>query len=40
VSLRSPEGEPFESGANSIQLFYDGARWWIVSVMWNTARSS
>ena len=39
VSLRAPEGEPFENGINSIQLIYDGARWWIVSVMWNTARS-
>lgn len=39
VSLREPEGEPFEHGINSIQLIYDGTRWWIVSVMWNTARS-
>jgi hypothetical protein len=37
-SLRDPEGEPFERGTNSIQLFNDGARWWIVSIMWNTAR--
>jgi hypothetical protein len=36
--LRSPEGAPFERGANSIQLFNDGSRWWIVSVMWNTSR--
>ena len=40
VSLHSPDGEPFESGTNSVQLFYDGARWWIVSVMWNTSRAS
>jgi hypothetical protein len=40
VSLHSPDGEPFESGTNSLQLFYDGSRWWIVSVMWNTSRSS
>jgi hypothetical protein len=40
VSLRSADGTPFESGTNSVQLFYDGARWWIVSVMWNTARAS
>jgi hypothetical protein len=39
VSLRDPEGEPFENGTNSIQLINDGTRWWIVSVMWNTARS-
>jgi hypothetical protein len=24
---------------NSIQLFNDGLRWWIVNVMWNTARA-
>jgi hypothetical protein len=38
-SLRDPNGEPFENGTNSIQLFYDDVRWWIVSIMWNTARS-
>jgi len=21
-------------GINSIQLFYDGSRWWIVSIYW------
>src|SRR6266699_4319629 len=26
--------EPFMRGINSIQLFYDGARWWIVSIYW------
>jgi len=39
-SLRDPNGPPFETGANSIQLFFDDTRWWIVSVMWNTSRSS
>ena len=39
-SLRDPHGPPFEHGANSMQLFYDDARWWVVSVMWNTSRSS
>jgi hypothetical protein len=38
-SLRDPDGPPFEQGTNSIQLFYDNVRWWIVSIMWNTARS-
>ena len=38
-SLRDPSGPPFETGANSMQLFYDDTRWWILSVMWNTARS-
>ncbi len=39
-SLRSPEGVPFERGANSIQLFHDDTRWWIVSIMWNASRSA
>jgi len=39
-SLRDPHGPPFEHGANSMQLFYDDSRWWVVSVMWNTSRSS
>jgi hypothetical protein len=25
---------PFMRGINSIQLFYDGKRWWIVSIYW------
>jgi len=39
-SLRDPNGPPFEHGANSMQLFYDDLRWWIVSIMWNTSRSA
>ena len=39
-SLRDPDGPPFDRGANSMQLFYDDSRWWVVSVMWNTSRSS
>ncbi len=26
--------KPFMRGINSIQLWYDGTRWWIVSVFW------
>ena len=26
--------EPFMRGINSIQLFHDGARWWIVNIFW------
>ena len=39
-SLRSLNDVPFERGTNSIQLFNDGSRWWIVSVMWNTPRKA
>ncbi len=37
-SRRTPEGEAFEGGTNCFQLLWDGERWWIVTVMWNTAR--
>ncbi len=37
-SFRNPNGAPFHRGANSLQLFHDGSRWWIVAVMWNTER--
>ncbi len=30
-SARTPDGEPFTRGINSIQLTWDGTRWWIVS---------
>jgi hypothetical protein len=39
-SLRDPNGPPFERGTNSMQLFYDDSRWWVVSIMWNTSRGS
>lgn len=28
------DAKPFNKGINSIQLFYDGARWWVVSIYW------
>src|SRR5579859_230437 len=37
--LRSTDGPAFEQSVNSIQLLNDGTRWWIVNVMWNTARA-
>jgi len=37
-SLRDPNGPPFETGTNSMQLFFDDTRWWFVSTMWNTPR--
>jgi TonB-dependent SusC/RagA subfamily outer membrane receptor len=30
--------KPFARGINSIQLFNDGTRWWIVSVYWDSER--
>ena len=34
-AARNPGGEPIRRGANSIQLWHDGTRWWIVSVLWD-----
>lgn len=30
----STDAEPFLRGVNSIQLFDDGTRWWVISVYW------
>lgn len=30
--------KPFVRGINSIQLYFDGTRWWIVSVYWEAER--
>jgi hypothetical protein len=31
---REDDPEPFMRGINSIQLFYDDKRWWIVTIYW------
>lgn len=30
--------KPFQRGVNSIQLFHDGTRWWVVTVFWDSER--
>jgi hypothetical protein len=30
--------QPFTRGINSIQLFFDGKRWWIVTIFWDSER--
>jgi hypothetical protein len=37
ASARSPHGEPFARGVNSITLFHDGERWWIMGWMFDAA---
>ena len=32
----STDAEPFMRGINSIQLYHDGKRWWILTVFWQT----
>ncbi len=29
------DAEPFQRGINSIQLWHDGDRWWIVTILWH-----
>lgn len=36
-SARSPQGEPYTGGVNSITLFHDGDRWWIMGWMFDAA---
>jgi hypothetical protein len=39
-SRRTPDdAEPFARGINSIQLYHDGARWWVVNVFWDSERA-
>lgn len=35
---RTADAPPFVRGINSIQLFHDGERWWVMSVMWDNQR--
>ena len=39
VSSREPGGEAFGRGINSIQLYYDGGRWWITSWIFDQERA-
>jgi hypothetical protein len=38
ASRSEPKGEPFQRGINSMQLMYDGKRWWVVSILWDIER--
>jgi len=35
ASRNAPGEKPFARGINSIQLFNDGKRWWVVSILWD-----
>jgi hypothetical protein len=37
-TLNDPQ--PFARGINSIQLFNDGKRWWVVTIFWDSERST
>src|SRR6202040_3986656 len=32
-SRNAPDEKPFARGVNSIQLFNDGSRWWVLSIL-------
>lgn len=34
-SSRTPDGPPFARGINSVQLWRDAGRWWIMTVLWD-----
>ena len=34
------DAQPFARGVNSIQLFFDGKRWWVVTVFWQEETSA
>jgi len=37
AAARTPDGEPFMRGVNSITLFHDGTRWWIMGWMFDSS---
>jgi hypothetical protein len=32
------DAQPFGRGINSIQLYHDGERWWIMNMLWDNER--
>jgi hypothetical protein len=38
-AAHEPGGHPIRKGVNSIQLWNDGARWWIISVAWDAVEA-
>ena len=39
-AARTPHGKPIRRGVNSIQLWNDGSRWWILSVIWDAENAA
>ena len=35
ASAREPDGKPYTGGVNSITLWYDGGRWWVMGWMFD-----
>lgn len=39
AAAHEPGGKPIRKGVNSIQLWHDGQRWWILSVAWDAVEA-
>lgn len=37
-SRHEKDGAPFARGINSIQLVWDGERWWVATILWDSER--
>lgn len=37
-SRHAPGEAPFARGINSLQMLYDGQRWWVVNILWDEER--
>lgn len=35
---KADDPEPFKRGINSIQLYHDGNRWWVMNILWDNER--
>lgn len=35
---KADDAKPFSRGINSIQLMFDGTRWWVVTIFWDAER--
>jgi hypothetical protein len=35
---KADDAKPFSRGINSIQLLFDGTRWWVVTIFWDAER--
>jgi len=38
ASTKTKGGEPFERGINSIELYQDAGRWWVLTILWDSER--
>ena len=39
-SRHTPDGPPFGRGVNCFQFWWDGTRWWVMSILWDNEREA